>query len=218
MTPTIVILAMIAVFVGLRLYSVLGQRGGHEQQPVARPAETPAIAERRAPPAADVAPERPTPSEHVYEERAEGGVRAILAADPQFDVARFLDGAQGAYRLILESYWRGDIDALAPYTDAHVREAFAEAVVAREAEGHRLDNRLIAVNKAVIKDALLEGRAARVTVGFDADVAAVTRDRDGAAVAGSLSDAVTTHDVWTFQRDLGSRDPNWILVETDEAA
>ena len=215
---TIVILAMIAVFVGLRLYSVLGQRGGHEQQPALRPTEAPAVADRRAPPAPDPALERRPANENVFEDGAERGMRAIIAADPSFDAARFVEGAQAAYRLILEAYWRGDIDALAPYADDDVRAAFAEAIAMRETEGHVLDNRLVSIDRAVIKNAELDGRIARVTVGFDADIAAVTRDREGNVVAGSLSDAVPTHDVWTFQRDLSSRDPNWILIETDEAA
>ena len=215
---TIVILAMIAVFVGLRLYSVLGQRGGHEQQPALRPTEAPVVAERRAPPSSDPAIERRPANENVFEDGAERGMRAIIAADPNFDAARFVEGAQAAYRLILEAYWRGDVDALAPYADDDVRAAFAEAIAMRETEGHVLDNRLVSINRAVIKNAELDGRVARVTVGFDADIAAVTRDREGNVVAGSLSDAVPTHDVWTFQRDLSSRDPNWILIETDEAA
>src|SRR3546814_16508459 len=69
----------------------------------------------------------------------------------------------------------------------------------------------------MIEDARLDGRTATITVRFDADIAAVTRNQEGEVVAGSLSDAVETHDVWTFRRTLGSDDPNWLLVETDEA-
>ena len=85
-------------------------------------------------------------------------------------------------------------------------------------DGLTLDNRLVAIEQAVISEAPLERGVAVLTVRFDADIAAVTRDAEGQVVAGSLSDAVQTHDIWTFRRDTRSRDPNWLLVETDEEA
>jgi predicted lipid-binding transport protein (Tim44 family) len=86
----------------------------------------------------------------------------------------------------------------------------------RKAQGLTLDNRLVAVEQAVIAEAELARTVAEVTVRFEADIAAVTRDGEGAVVAGSMSDAVQTRDRWTFRRDLASRDPNWLLIETDE--
>jgi predicted lipid-binding transport protein (Tim44 family) len=215
-TVEIVLLAMVALFVGLRLYAVLGRRTGHEQQPVTRPEAVPG-AEPPAP-VADMAPDRPEGSGFAYDDKAATGIRAIVSADPAFDVARFLEGAQAAYRLILEAYWKGDREELTHLAGDEVRASFDEAIAAREAAGHRLDNRLIAIERAVIEDAELKGRTASITVRFDADIAAVTRNEAGEVVAGSLTDAVVTHDVWTFRRTLGSSDPNWLLVETDEAA
>lgn len=216
MTVEIVLLAMVGLFVGLRLYAVLGRRTGHEQQPVTRPETVPG---QEAPaPIADIAPERREAGGLVYEEAASSGIRAIIAADPSFDVARFLEGAQSAYRMILEAFWKGDQEELAYLVGPEVRASFAEAIAEREKAGHKLDNRLITIERAMIEDARLEGRTARIEVRFDADIAAVTRNEAGEVVAGTLSDAVQTHDVWTFQRTLGSDDPNWLLVETDEAA
>jgi predicted lipid-binding transport protein (Tim44 family) len=146
------------------------------------------------------------------------GVRAILAADPSFDVARFLEGAKSAYRLILESFWRGDADTLKPHVDAHVFETFSSAIEQRKKEGLTLDNRLVTIEQAVISEAAMERSVAVVTVRFEADIAAVTRNAEGQVVAGSLSDAVQTRDLWTFRRDLATRDPNWLLIETDEEA
>jgi predicted lipid-binding transport protein (Tim44 family) len=80
-----------------------------------------------------------------------------------------------------------------------------------------LDNRLVSIERAVITDAGVTDGAARITLRFDADVAAITRDAEGNVIAGSMSDAVETHDVWTFARTLKSKDPNWKLVDTDEA-
>jgi predicted lipid-binding transport protein (Tim44 family) len=212
----IVLLAMVALFVGLRLYSVLGRRTGAEQQPILRPAETAAATETAAP-AADLAVDRPETGGFVYEEPATPGIRAIVAADPSFDVARFLEGGQAAYRMILEAFWRGDREELRHLVGGDVLATFEDAITAREEAGEQLDNRLVQIEKAVIQDARLTGRVAEVDVRFDADIAAVTRDREGKVIAGTLTDAIPTHDVWTFRRNLASGDPNWLLVETDEA-
>ena len=217
MTVEIVLLAMIALFVGLRLYAVLGQRTGHEQSPlVTRPEAAPEAAP--APAAPDAAPAPAEPSGFAYEQGASAGIRAIIAADPGFDVARFVEGAQAAYKMVLEAFWTGDREELALLANREVTAAFVSAIEEREAAGHKLDNRLVAIERAAIEDARLEGKLAEVEVRFDAFVAAVTRDKDGELVAGSLSDAVPTKDIWTFQRNLASKDPNWLLVETDEAA
>ena len=212
MTVEIVLLAMIALFVGLRLYAVLGQRTGHEQQPVTRPEAAPAAA------TPDVAPNPAEPSGFAYEKGAAAGIRAIIAADPAFDVARFIEGAQAAYRMVLEAFWKGDREELGHLANDEVAQAFGAAIAAREAAGHTLDNRLVAIERAAIEDARLDGRLAEIEVRFDAFVAATTRDKGGELIAGSMSDAVPANDIWTFQRDLSSKDPNWRLVETDEAA
>jgi predicted lipid-binding transport protein (Tim44 family) len=214
-TVEIVLLAMVALFVGLRLYAVLGRRTGHEQQPVTRPEAVPGT--EPAAPLADATPERAEPGGHVYEEAAAGGIRAIVAADPSFDVARFLEGAQGAYRMVLEAFWKGDREELSFLTADEVRASFEKAIEEREADGYVLDNRLIRIDRAVIEGAELSGRVASIHVRFDADIAAITRNREGEVIAGSLTDAIETHDIWTFRRTLGSDDPNWLLVETDEA-
>lgn len=211
----IVLLAMVAAFLALRLYSVLGKRTGHEQ-PLPRTAD-----ERVAP-----AP-LPRPIETVVEQRdlasrpiepgAEAGLRAIVAAEPGFDVGRFIEGAKAAYRMTLEAFWKGDEAALAELAEPDVARAFAEAIAARHAASETLDNRLVSIERTTVVDASVSGRAARIALRFDADIAAVTRDADGHVIAGSLSDAVETHDVWTFARTLRSADPNWKLADTDEA-
>jgi len=214
----IVILALVALFIGLRLYSVLGERTGHEQQPILKPADQDA---RVHPPVAQPPATPPTAdnsSDLAYVPLAGPGVRAILAADPSFDVARFLDGAKAAYQLILEAFWKGDIDAVKGHIDAHVHDTFASAIEQRKKEGLALDNRLVTIEQAVISEAAMERSLAVITVRFEADIAAVTRNAEGQVVAGSLSDAVQTRDLWTFRRDLASRDPNWLLIETDEEA
>ncbi len=212
----VVLLAMVAAFLALRLYSVLGKRTGHEQQPLARAAE-----ERPAavavPRTIDVAADVREPQNRNIEPKAEAGLRAIIAGESGFDVAQFLQGAQAAYRMTLEAFWQGDEGTIAELAQPDVAHAFGEAIAARREAGETLDNRLISIERATIADAVLDGREARIVVRFDADIAAVTRDAEGQVIAGSLTDAVETHDLWTFSRTLKSRDPNWKLADTDEA-
>ena len=212
----IVILALVALFIGLRLYSVLGERTGHEQQPILKPADPEAVVERRVQQPVATPFASPDASDLAYLPTAGPGVRALLAADPTFDVARFIEGAKSAYRLILESFWKGDLEGMRPHVDDHVYQTFADAVDQRAKDGLVLDNRLVAIEQAIIAGAELDRSVALVTVRFEADIAAVTRNSAGEVVAGSLSDAVQTRDRWTFRRDTASRDPNWLLVETDE--
>jgi predicted lipid-binding transport protein (Tim44 family) len=218
MVVGIVLLAMVAAFLALRLYMVLGKRSGHEQALPPKPAEERVVPLPVPRTLADAQPEAAQPTDSVIEPQATAGIRQILQADGSFDVARFVEGAKSAYRMILEAFWRGDEEELAWLTSADVRDAFAAAIAARREAGEVLDNRLISIEKAVISAARLEGKTAFVTVAFEADIAAVTRDQDGNVVAGSMTDAVATHDIWTFSRKLRDSDPNWLLVETDEAA
>lgn len=214
----IIIFGLAALFLGLRLYSVLGKRTGHEQS-FAAPED------KLAPPRPTVNPsdenrERttgPEPVPTLAEEEAAQGLRAIAAADRSFTPDAFVEGASGAYRMILEAYWQGRLDDIAPFVAPDVLEAFTEAATARAEAGEVLDNRLITIERAVISSASLEAGHARITVRFDADIAAVTKDKGGKVIAGSLTDAVPTHDAWTFGREARSSDPNWILIDTDEA-
>ncbi|ONF95743.1 Tim44/TimA family putative adaptor protein [Sphingomonas jeddahensis] len=210
----IVLLAMVAAFLALRLYSVLGKRTGHE--PLPKPAEE-RVAPAPLPRAVEKASEPREPAVKPFEGNAEPGIRAIIAAEQGFDVARFMEGAQSAYRMILESFWKGDEDGLRELVAPDVARAFGDAIAARNEAGQVLDNRLVSIERATITGASLIGKDARITIRFDALIAAVTRDAEGNVIAGSTSDAVETHDVWTFARTLRSSDPNWKLSDTDEA-
>ncbi|WP_417621201.1 Tim44/TimA family putative adaptor protein [Parasphingorhabdus sp.] len=212
---------MVAAFLGLRLYSVLGKRTGHEQEHMPRNIE-PRANERRTlddtkPHVPDVVPAPAGTPAMIYDSSAEAGMRDILSADRNFDVGRFVDGAQTAYAMILEAFWNGDKEELKSLCDDDVYESFAEVINAREKRGEVLENQLVRIDNARISAAEYNRPVARITVQFDADIAAVVKDKKGKLIGGSLSDAVETHDVWTFSRDLSSADPNWLLDETDEA-
>ena len=217
---SIVLLAMIAAFLGMRLYSVLGKRTGHEQEPVLprRDERAPASPVRLdESDGSTTAPAVPDASGLVYEPAAEAGLRQLLASDRSFDAGRFMEGAEAAYRMILEAFWSGDRDTLRDLCDDDSYEAFADAITAREARGEKLDNRLIRIDSAKITAVELNRSEARITVHYHADISAVTRDADGRMIAGSMSDASQTDDRWTFRRQIGSGDPNWLLDETESA-
>lgn len=213
---------MIAAFLGMRLYSVLGKRTGHEQEPIRPRGEDRAL----VPPVRLTDPEdTPTPqgapasdSGLVYDASAEAGMRALLAADRSFDAGRFLEGAQAAYRMILEAYWSGDRDSLRELTDDDSYDAFVAAIEARVARGETLENKLLRIDSARISDVELLGKLARVTVRYAADIVAITRNAEGVLISGSLSDAAEVNERWTFSRTIGSLDPNWVLDETETDA
>ncbi|QSR16458.1 Tim44/TimA family putative adaptor protein [Novosphingobium sp. KA1] len=233
MTPEIVILAMIAAFLGLRLYSVLGRRAEHEEEPIQGRFEgrqgQPGSPRVPVPPKADgkqdgrqdskqadrpaLAPrQRDMPLAAPSVER---GLAEIAGADRRFDAFAFLEGARSAYRLILESFWKGDKAELRALCDGDVYDSFSAAIDARIAAGETLDNRLIRIEEAAITGAGVDNGLARITIRFRADIAAVTRDAEGHVIAGSLDDAIEAVDIWTFSRRIDAAGPDWLLDETD---
>jgi len=214
----IVILAMIAAFLGLRLYSVLGRRAEHEEESIPQrfdAGDNASAPGSIAPQATQSVPPRAIELEGVMP-AVERGVREIAAADRGFDISQFMQGAKGAYEMVLEAFWNGDRETLRDLCDDDVYEGFIAAIDEREAAGHTLDNKLIRIEETRIHSASLDKRMARIAILFVADIAAVTRDADGNVIAGSLDDAIESRDVWTFSRNVGSNDPNWLLDETDE--
>jgi predicted lipid-binding transport protein (Tim44 family) len=215
-TFTIILLALVAAFLGLRLYSVLGKRTGHEQEPVARqPLDgTPPVI-RQPMLGGDSSPALPQGDVSLIDLAAQSGLRSIINADRQFDAGLFVEGAKSAYRLVLEAYWKGDREALRFLCDDDVYDSFVGAIDARETKGEVLENRLVRIEEARIVDASYDLPMARVTVRFDADISALVKDAEGNVIGGSMTDAVETHDIWTFMRDVKSGDRNWKLDETD---
>ena len=218
MTPEIVVLAMIAAFLGLRLYSVLGRRAEHEEEIVPNGFDR----EEQRPKAATPVPAKPLDNQREqrpmlgFPPAIERGLKEIAAADRRFDLIGFLEGARAAYAMVLEAFWRGDRETLRELCDDDVYQGFDAAIAEREAAGHVLENRLIRIEDVTIHAAELVGQTARIAVRFVSDIAALTRDADGAMIAGSLDDAVESRDVWTFSRKVTSNDPAWLVDETDE--
>ncbi len=216
MTFTIVLLALVAAFLGLRLYSVLGKRTGHEQEPVARqPLDSTPPLIRQPVLGSDGSSGSAQGEASNVDIAAQSGLRSIVNADRQFDLPLFVEGAKSAYKIVLEAYWKGDKESLRFLCDDDVYDSFVEEIDGRQTRGETLENRLVRIEDARVIDASFDVPMARVTLRFDADIAALVKDADGNVIGGSMTDAVETHDIWTFMRDVKSGDRNWRLDETD---
>lgn len=230
---TIIFLAL-AVFIFARLRSVLGTRTGRERPPFdpysakePKPATLPdkqAIPNRaeEAPVAREADRDAP-PAERWAGIAAPGsavaaGLDAIAAADRNFDARHFLEGAKGAYEMIVMAFAEGDRKTLRNMLGKELFEEFAAAINEREAKGHRMESRFVSLDKAEIKHAELVGNEARITIDFVSQLVSATRDKDGNIVEGSAEALTEVEDLWMFARDVKSSDPNWKLVENNEAA
>jgi predicted lipid-binding transport protein (Tim44 family) len=226
---TIIFLAL-AVFIFLRLRSVLGQRTGRERPPydpysarepvrpapekvVALPNRSPDAAQKAAEPAA-------APAERWKGVAAVGspiaaGLDAISAADPQFDAKHFVAGARTAYEMIVTAFAEGDRRSLKNLLSREVYEGFDTAITGREKSGNKVETRFVGIESADITGAELRGQNAQVTVRFVSQLVSVTRDAKDNVIDGNADTVTDVTDVWTFARDLSSRDPNWKLVATE---
>jgi predicted lipid-binding transport protein (Tim44 family) len=212
----IILLAMLAGFIILRLRSELGKKTGNEPLPPAAPRAPSGNgqSQSQADYAADVQERNDTVIDMEEDPAIRRGYQDIRRAHHSFDVPTFMQGAQAAYEMILEAFWSGDRQTLRDFLDDSVYNQFSAALDAREANGYRVENKLIEIDKADVIKAQLSGRMAEITVHFKAELIAVTKDKDGNLIEGDLSDAVEVNDRWTFARDTKSRDPNWLLVAT----
>lgn len=222
--PFNIVILVVAAVVLYRLYVVLGQRTGSEQpQPRRRDDDKP------APPRADdrpnvipmpgLGPRSPEAAEAVEPaapvtalDRALAG---IVSVDRSFDKAQFLDGAAMAYEMIVTAFAEGDRKTLKPLLSPEVFDGFSRAIDDRVAAGHVMQTTFVGIEKADIVEAEMQGKLARIKVRFVAEMVSVTRDKDGAVVAGDAAKVETLIDGWTFERALSTSDPNWVLVATE---
>jgi predicted lipid-binding transport protein (Tim44 family) len=204
------IFAAIAVFVILKLRSVLGTRTGFEKKnepyaPADNRDKVIPLPDRRQPEAPGAGDAKPA---------MDGGVAAIKRADPAFDPERFLDGAKMAFEMIVTAFAKGEEKTLEPLLAPNVFESFAADIRRRREAGETRETTLVAIRSARLHEARLEGRMARVAVAIVSEQINVTRDRAGNVVDGDPKAAETVSDIWTFARDTRARDPNWQLFET----
>tara|TARA_R110001583_G_scaffold190212_1_gene354314 strand:+ start:5360 stop:6142 length:783 start_codon:yes stop_codon:yes gene_type:complete len=231
----IILFALIAVFLVLRLRSTLGRRNGEEKQGPTdvfgrRPHEDDSNDTAHGAGAANGAPQ---PSDNVYrlpdadkatgkdqggvapDSSAFGVLQEIQKTDPDFTQQDFLNGARMAFEMIVEYFAKGDKDGLNPLLSPEVYKNFAAAIDARAEKGEQEETTLVGIKSATIDDASFEGRTAYITIKFVSEEVSVIRNNDGDVISGDPNKVVEAEDLWTFARNIESRDPNWLLVATE---
>jgi predicted lipid-binding transport protein (Tim44 family) len=225
---TIIFLAL-AVFIFLRLRSVLGQRTGRERPPYdpysARDAVRSPAGEKVVtlpPRAADAASRPAAPPAERWKDIAESGsavavgLDAIVAADPNFDAQHFITGARAAYEMIVTAFASGDRRQLRSLLSREVFDGFDAAITEREGRNETAETRFVSIDGSTITAAELRSRTtAQITVRFVSKLISATRDRNGAVIDGNAEKVTDVTDVWTFARDISSRDPNWKVIATE---
>jgi predicted lipid-binding transport protein (Tim44 family) len=230
---TTIIFAIIAIFVVWKLYSVLGTRTGAEPPPfdpnlhrdsagVGPSAPRGPGQVIRLPGAAhDVPAAPPVGDPQRWKDFVEPGAKAapgldaVAAADRSFDPAGFLAGAKIAYETIVVAFAKGDRNTLATLLATDVLDNFSRAISERLAKGETMETNIVSIEEAKIADVRLVGGAAQITVRFVAKLISYTKDKTGAVIEGSADKAADHLDLWTFAREISSRNPNWRLIATE---
>jgi len=230
----IILFALIAVFLVLRLRGVLGSRDGHDGQDKdngvgngndssfgdvfgrgQKEGEQDNVIElpgARAPDAEGA--ETATVEDDHFEGPLGEGIKAIRGVDPSFNVKEFIAGSKFAFEMILNAYAAGDVKLLKSLLSSDVYGGFAQAIADREAAGQTLQETLVGINSAELMEAYMDGRDANVTVKFVSEQISALMDQEGTVIDGDPSQVVKATDFWTFARSTKSRNPNWTLVGT----
>lgn len=228
---TIIFLAL-AVFIFLRLRSVLGRRTGRERPPydpfsardaVRSPAGEKVVTLPTRP--AKTASPLPVEAPQAPGERWKGiaevgsavaaGLDAIAAADPTFDAQHFITGARTAYEMVVTAFAAGDRRQLRGLLSREVFDGFDAHIGERESRGETVETKFVSIDSSTITAAELRGRTAQIAIRFASKLVSATKDRSGAVIDGNAEKVTDVTDLWTFARDVSSRDPNWKVIATE---
>ena len=223
--PTTIIFALLAIFVVWRLKSVLGTRVDVERPPTPGPAApTGQPGEHgkviRLPGAADRAGAgRPRGaidvSAFASTEKGRAGLSGILAADPDFDPNRFIAGARTAYEMIVRAFADGDKTTLGNLLSPEVYTGFAAAIDQRKSAGEQTSTKLASIDETDFVEGSVKNGNAQISLRFSAKMITATRNAAGEVVQGDPDLVISTDDLWTFARQIGSPDPTWRLIATE---
>lgn len=208
----ILFFAGLAVFLAVRLYTALGKQPGRTHEDHVREERERAAAAASAGRTVAGPVTAETPISPAYTGPAGEGLTAISQADRSFDPDTFITGARQAYEMIVTAYARGDRETLAPLLTDRVRSAYDSSIGEREAAGRTMVTELERIKRAEIVEASLNDNRAKVRVAFSAELASEIRDREGEVVSGDLNQLQTVDEIWSFERDVTSGDPNWRLA------
>ncbi len=209
----LLVLAGIAVFLILRLKNVLGTRDGFEKPPVSAQEQKPQRPELEV---IEGGPDRDI-TDHVDDDSAQAqALSAMKRVEPGFSVTEFVQGAKGAYEMIVMGFERGELNDIQPFLAEDVFETFVDVVAAREDEGLTIEAEFGGVRETGIHQATFDTdtNQAEITMRFVCELTSVVRDKGGDIIEGSLDKSKKQKDTWTFARTMGANDPNWLLVAT----
>ena len=212
----LLVLAGIAIFLILKLRSVLGTRDGFEKPPL--PLEELRPRARRDFDVIEGGPDRDI-VDHVPDgSDAARALAEMKRAEPGFMVTPFLEGARGAYEMILMAFERGDLDDIRDFLADDVEASFAQAIAARERDGLTVEASFVGMKELALQDASFDRASgiAEISVRFVAEATHVVRNKAGEIVEGTPREVRRQRDVWTFARRMGSDDPNWQLAATGD--
>jgi predicted lipid-binding transport protein (Tim44 family) len=240
---TTLLFLVLAVVVFLKLRSVLGRRTGHEQTRLERSKAQQEASQRNGKLSGqdkvvtlprrerEEAEPRPVAETNVrvdVEERVKGlagenahiaqGLVDIIRADSTFDPDPFLVGARAAYELIVTAFAEGNRKTLKSLLSREVYEGFANAISERETRGEQIDQSFVGIKSADIVEAELKSGMAQLTIKFVSELISATRDKAGQVISGDPKRIKEVTDIWTFAREVASRDPNWKLIATQAAS
>lgn len=216
----ILFFAGLAVFIGIRLYMVLGRPVGRSaeehareeaEREAARPRPRETVPSQGDEPAKEFQVQSPAFHSADIAESAYDGLEAIADADPGFEPAGFVKGARAAYGMIAGAFAEGNVEALEPLLAPRVMKAYREAIEARREKGETLTTEIERVKEARLVEASLNGAKARIKVRFVAEIAHETRAADGSVVSGDIAALHPVSEIWSFERDVTSDNPNWLL-------
>ena len=211
----LLVLAGIAVFLILRLKSVLGTREGYERPPT--PLQGPDTQRRAGFEVIEGGPDRDI-TDHVDEGSPQAdALKAMKEVEPNFSVSEFLQGARGAYEMIVMGFEKGDLDSIKPFLAPDIYETFEEVVFARADQGLTIEAEFVGLREVTLADASYDEDTGEgeVAVKFVAELTSAVRNSDGEIVEGSTTEIKRQKDTWAFARKMGTDDPNWLLVSTD---
>lgn len=214
----LLVLAGIAVFLILRLRSVLGTREGYEKPRVSSSSKKSEPRARRDFEVIEGGPDHDI-IDHVAEDsEAAKALAEMKRAEPSFSVGEFLSGARGAYEMILMAFENGKMESVKPYLSEEVYEAFESVEREREAKGISVEANFVGLSEISLRNAEYDPETgeAELTVRFTGEITSVVRDTEGKVIEGSTSEISKQRDVWSFGRVMGANDPNWTLVATGE--
>ena len=212
----LLVLAGIAIFLILKLRGVLGTRDGFEGQ--SQPAPLPSGKARRDFEVIEGGPDRDITDHAPEGSDSAKALAAMKLVEPSFSVSGFLQGARGAYEMILTSFAKGEMDKIRPFLAPDVEQSFEAVLADRKARGLTVSSDFIGLRELALQSAQCDrsDNTAEITVRFVGELVSVTRDNAGQVIEGDPKSARKQRDIWTFERKMGADDPNWQLVATGE--